>query len=93
MPIVTGRLGVDVVCEVRRIPNHNVLAIDRLAVDPLTNVCLEGRPYRDRTVINLCPAVTHDPNIAAPKRPVWLRCSYPIICARDDVIAFAACLV
>ena len=86
---VVGARLVEIVREVPRIPDDDILILDRLTVDPRPQVRRVGRADRDDTVVDLPRVVAKEPDVAARERPVGRRGREAVVLARDDVVGLA----
>ena len=88
MPELAWAFISDVVSEMCGIPDHDILPIDGLAVDPRIETGFIGRPHGDRAIIYLCSPVAQYPEITAREWPIRHCRRHPIRGARDDFVGF-----
>src|SRR5882762_382101 len=93
MAEMTRLFMIDVVGEVPSVPDHNVLTVDRFAIDPTVEPGFKGRPDRHGAVVDFAAAVTQNPHIAARERPIWHLGRDPVFGAGNDVVGLARRLV
>src|SRR5215213_1289107 len=75
---------VNVVGEMRRVPDHHVLVANLLPIDEAVDVRFVGRSNGDHPIVDLVVVVAQDPYIAAPEvvRDTVVR-------SRDQVVSIA----
>jgi len=75
-----------IVREMRAVPDHDVVIVYGLSVDPLADVRLVWRADGMHTVVDLVAVIAKNPEIAPPERRVGARGFDAIVVAGNNVV-------
>src|SRR5262245_29682465 len=73
-------------CDVCRVPDHHILVVDWFAIDPVVEARFVGRPYGNHAIVNFCPVVAENPNIATREIPIWGSRRHAVVRPGDHLI-------
>ena len=89
MPVRRRCIVRQIVREVRAVPDHDVVIVYGLTVDPLADVRLVRGTDGMHTVIDLVAMIAKDPDIAAAERRVGARGFDAVVFSRNDIVRLA----
>ena len=89
MPVRRWRIVRQIVHEVRAVPDHHVVIVYGLTVNPLADVRLVRGTDGMHTVVDLVAVIAQDPDIAAAERRVGARGFDAVVVSRNNVVRLA----